>query len=319
MLLIYIDLPDYPDDIHELNLSMFKDGGLTRGAFDYYLNRPSEWDGLSPLERQEKEREEAEELSHKIANAQLLRDFESAPIPCFHEPECQGKECIASAESRKEAEGKYQKTMALLVPKTALKQGSSRNVAPSKAPSTLTSKTAAAALSQANKPTATTVPPKAKKPLSTTTITAKTPSILAPRSKKPLTPAPTNPSTMRHASAIAASRTTIGHAAGRAASANMQKTVLSSNPNPNPDPKNINAAKKPLASKTTNTQIPDTTLAPAVYIKKYGVPSVGSEMWLRCKTAGCFDEEVGDEGLLGGADVGDWLREEAEREWRFEL
>jgi len=47
---------------------------------------------------------------------------------------------------------------------------------------------------------------------------------------------------------------------------------------------------------------------------------VGSEMWFRCKSVGCFDEDVGDDKLLGGsAAIEDLIREDAEREFSFAL
>jgi len=47
---------------------------------------------------------------------------------------------------------------------------------------------------------------------------------------------------------------------------------------------------------------------------------VGSEMWFRCKSVGCFDEDVRDDKLLGGsAAIEDPIREDAEREFSFAL
>lgn len=43
-------------------------------------------------------------------------------------------------------------------------------------------------------------------------------------------------------------------------------------------------------------------------------------MWFRCKSVGCFDEDTGDDGLLGdSATIEELIREDAEREFRFEL
>ncbi len=68
----------------------------------------------------------------------------------------------------------------------------------------------------------------------------------------------------------------------------------------------------------------DPTLAPAVYIERYGVPIIGSAMWIRCKKAGCFDEPEHDEeeqlGNLKGANaLEEFFREEAEREFTLDL
>ncbi|KAL9105213.1 MAG: hypothetical protein Q9187_008763, partial [Circinaria calcarea] len=94
--------------------------------------------------------------------------------------------------------------------------------------------------------------------------------------------------------------TTMGYSKGRAASANLRKTIL------------------PSKADKSAPEVPDPTLAPAVYIQRFGIPPFGSEMWTRCQASGCFDEdedEEWEERWRGGA--GDLLREEAERD--FEL
>ena len=71
---------------------------------------------------------------------------------------------------------------------------------------------------------------------------------------------------------------------------------------------------------------PDTTLPPAAYIARYGVPRVGTEMWMLCRRLGCFEgEEQGeseeveigerDGDGLGGVELVDVGREEAEEEF----
>lgn len=81
-------------------------------------------------------------------------------------------------------------------------------------------------------------------------------------SKKPR--APTNPSSMRPTAAVAGSRTTVGYTKGRNVSSKLQGK----------------SAKEPSKG----------ILSPEVYLQLYGPPPFGSEMWIRCKTAGCFDE-----------------------------
>ena len=92
----------------------------------------------------------------------------------------------------------------------------------------------------------------------------------------------------------------MGYSKGRAASATLRKTIL------------------PPKTTTPIPEVPDITLAPAVYIQRYGVPELGSEMWSRCKASGCFDEEAEEdweqEWRSGAANL---LREEAEAD--FEL
>ncbi|KAJ5558733.1 hypothetical protein N7461_002705 [Penicillium sp. DV-2018c] len=77
---------------------------------------------------------------------------------------------------------------------------------------------------------------------------------------------PSNPSSMRHTAASAGSRTTLGYSKGRSVSSTLRE-------------KNAQA-QKPLSSEV---------LSPETYMQLYGPPPLDSEMWIRCKTAGCFD------------------------------
>ena len=72
--------------------------------------------------------------------------------------------------------------------------------------------------------------------------------------------------------------------------------------------------------------VPNYDLAPALFIQLYGTPKPGSQKWLECKLAGCFDEDKQD----GSDDLGDavkvedealakYFREEAEKEFVLEL
>lgn len=81
------------------------------------------------------------------------------------------------------------------------------------------------------------------------------------------TRAPTNPSSMRHTAATANSKTTVGYSKGRNVSSKLQGKTSSEEP-----------AKKTIHS-------------PETYMQLYGPPPFGSEMWMRCKAAGCFDED----------------------------
>ena len=88
------------------------------------------------------------------------------------------------------------------------------------------------------------------------------PSILG--SRKP-TPPTTNPSSMRHTAAVVNSKSTIGYSAGRKIASKMRVVTT-----------------KPAT---------DDFLSPQKYIELYGEPAFGTDMWLRCKAAGCFDTE----------------------------
>ncbi|KAL1968513.1 hypothetical protein VTN77DRAFT_1723 [Rasamsonia byssochlamydoides] len=127
--------------------------------------------------------------------------------------------------------------------------------------STIKSREAAAALSQSSASRLNTVKS------STTSQSRKASSLIASRKK---TPTPTNASSMRHAAATARSRTTLGYARGRSVSSRLQG-------------KTTKAKEDKPASKSI--------LAPEKYIELYGPPPVGSEMWTRCKEAGCLVNE----------------------------
>lgn len=258
----------------------------------YFMNKPDE-EGLSRVQREEIKRQQDDDLAEKKANATLIRDVESVSFPCVHYPECAGDECRASLESKKAADEKYKKTIASLGPKRQPILVKKKPAPPPHGPSTLRSRTAAAALSHPDQPIRNHL-----KPLLTNATTRKTPFILSRRKQN--TPPPINPSPMRHAAAAQVSKTTMGYSAGRA----LRKAIL---PAPHTN------TTKPAVNET-----PDPTLAPAIYIQRYGIPRLGSEMWLRCQISGCFDEDKeGDDELGGGDGVDDLAREEAERDFVF--
>ena len=290
------DMPDLPDDHVELDFSMFENGGLMKGALAYYMTRKGE-DGLSHVEREEKRQQKIWDRMDRISDAALQRDIDSEPIPCTHYPDCPGDLCKNTIQARKEAEDQYQKTVADIEAETAPVPKKS---APSSGPSTLKTKAATATVSQpkgsalALKPNSKPGIPSARSHLNCNLV-----------SRHQKTALPTNPSPMRHTAATAASKTTMGYSKGRAASATLRKTVLPSEP-----------------TKTDENVVPDTELAPADYIQRYGVPKFGSEMWIRCKRSGCFDEDEGPslEEVFGGDKAGGldaYLREEAEQDFQL--
>jgi hypothetical protein len=289
--LIRLDLPDLPDDHYEVDLSVFENGGLMRGAMSYIATRKGD-DGFSHLEREELRRQKIWDRSDRKIEAQLLRDVHSMNVPCTHYPECPGELCRDTMEARKTAEKQYQKTIAEIdaetVP-TTKKPGSLSG------PSTLKSKSAAGALSQtkaaasACRTNSKSIAPSAKSRLNKSLVSG-------PKRAA----APTNPSTMRHTAAVATSKTTMGYAKGRSTSATLRSAVL------------------PMK----DSEVPDTSLPPAEYIIRYGVPRLGSEMWLTCNRAGCFDEDEGQslEELFAGDhpySLDALMREEAEQDFQL--
>jgi hypothetical protein len=80
---------------------------------------------------------------------------------------------------------------------------------------------------------------------------------------------PSNPSSVRHAAATANSKTTLGYSKGR----------------------NVSSRLHGKTSATPERLVSKSVLSPDTYIELYGMPPLGSEMWYRCKAAGCFDSE----------------------------
>lgn len=303
-------MPDYPDDMpHDLDFSMFKNGGTTRNFLQHFATRVGD-DGLSHIEREAKQRQKDAEVADKKADALLLREFESMHMPCIHNPECIDMECTINLDNRKAAEEKYQATLAALStspPKPKIPAPVQKPVQLRAPPATLTSKSAVAALSISkpapvpNKKSTTT------KSSSSIPFSSKPSTSILSRKKQNPAPKPSNPSPMHHAALAAASKTTIGRSKGRVTSAALKKATL---------------LPADESKKQQQQQQRDHTLAPQVYIDRYGVPVEGSEMWIRCKTAGCFDElesssEREEEGRSRITALEDLFRQEAERD--FEL
>ncbi|KAI4167541.1 MAG: hypothetical protein LQ343_007139 [Gyalolechia ehrenbergii] len=290
------DLPDHPDDdLPELDFSVLQGSKPLAGWFEYLANKPDA-EGLSYRQRKEIEERETNEYLDKKGEAESLLAADSAPLSCLCDIECWGDECKQSIARRKEAQKTYKKTMAALESKYLSKA----KVPERKGPNHTTSKAAATALSNPKRSTTNrsrTIKPSAP---------AKKPASVLPQGKK--MPAPTKSSEMRHAAATVASKTTIGYSRGRVASTGIRESVL------------------PGKEKQHVAIVPNYSLAPALFIEKYGVPRYGSEKWLECRLAGCFDEEKKDPD----ADLGDtvsaendalakYFQEEAEKEFVLEF
>lgn len=272
---------------------MFDNGVIQPGFLHHFVTRVGA-DGLTFYERKEKEQQKVDDRADRMNEAIILRDLESLPLSCVHRQECHGEECSESIANKEAAELKYQKTIAALSTHRKNAKPILKKSDQAKAPSTFTSKSAAAALSQRSEAPS----PLKTKPTTKISLPFKTPSILS-RPKK--APQPTNPSPMRHTAASALSKTTIGHSKGRTTSAALRKPALSAK-NPN------KAAERP-----------DPTLAPATYIERYGVPHIGSDQWIRCNRAGCFNEEneMDDIGAGSTKALDELLREEAEKDFQL--
>nr|KMM69656.1 hypothetical protein CPAG_05970 [Coccidioides posadasii RMSCC 3488] len=135
--------------------------------------------------------------------------------------------------------------------------------------STLQSRSAAKALSRLPRPVAhpKTRPAPTARPRVITGLTSKRKSTV-----------PSNPSSMKHTAAVVTSRTTLGYAKGRGVSSALR-----------------GRASKEEVKKVSSTK---SIISPDKYMELYGPPPFGTEMWLRCKTAGLFDTEDVDQAIL---------------------
>ena len=261
-------------------------------------------EGLTYVERKAMEEKTLYEWLDKKQMADNQLAIDSRPVSCLCDPECWEGECKQSIAQRKKAQETYKRIIAVI---GANPPGSEKEPIKAKGPTMGTSKAAAAALSHPKRSVLNTKPP------SNPTVQTKRSTPLFPRGKK--TPLPTNPSTMRHNAAVAASKTTMGYSKGRATSATMRKTILPGKEN-----------EAPEATRNYG-------LAPADFIKRYGVPPYGSEKWVECKMAGCFDaddedrvkavqkeeEDLGESIKANDDAIADYCREEAEKDFVLEF
>ena len=211
-------------------------------------------DGLTWIERQDKEKEEREDRAIRRLEAEGMRDFEGMAVECHHDPECPGELCKTTIKNRKIAKDKYEKTIASInaetAPAAAKVKGEDDPLPVPPLP--LISSLARPKVSKATS-TATSKPanPSAKARLNTT---------LASRPKK--TPDLPKPPPMRHNAAVAASRTTVGYSQGRKTSTDLQK--LSQNVKP--------------ATGSLSRKAPTTSLAPKTQVPRPVVPTISSKL-----------------------------------------
>jgi CCR4-NOT transcriptional regulation complex NOT5 subunit len=172
-----------------------------------------------------------------------------------------------------------------------LENGSRNQTKQAKSVSTIKSRDAATALSQAGTSARTHSKLSVKTPASLKQKTGS--SLIMPKKK---VSAPTNPSAMRHAAAAAGSRTTLGYSKGRSVSSTLQCKT---------------------AKKVPEQPAPNSILSPEKYMQLYGPPPLGSDMWIRCKRAGYFDDD-GDKAAVENEEVL-LIYEEDEESRNFQL
>jgi hypothetical protein len=195
------DLPyeseDFPDGC--INYDVLKKGNLMRGIYNKYYNDLDE-NGMS---RQDRENEEAYQKSAAKADEQIRKmmeeDWTVGDVP---ETFRHLRKKQSQPKGKPDATSQLKKIPAL----------------PNRGPATIAARNAASALSV--------VPKSAPEPPKATKSTPK-PSFLSRAKPTPTPTIPSNASTMRHAAATAASRSTIGYTKGRSAFSQVQKTERS--------------------------------------------------------------------------------------------
>ena len=228
----------------------------------YLANRKGP-DGLSQVEREERQLASKNALDIKRLEAKMQLDADSSPLECIHSPECPGVLCKSTLQARKQAQQEYERTIAILDAEAAPKKSCKRM---GKAPPT----TASNKISTLAQPKTAKVKDPVKKPFSAP-VSAKPRLTTSLAAKKPALPHPhVPPSSMRHRAAIANSKTTLGHSQGRAVSASL-KAQLS--------PVGKKEGFVPFEER-------DTSLTAAAYWQRYGMPPLGSEMWMECWRCG---------------------------------
>lgn len=263
----FIELPDDPDDIvYDTTFPQFKPQNMALGWEKVYFHGEVGEDGLTQRERKFKEESIAYD---KLVDEMIQKEVENIRIhEDSDEPGWEVQQQRRDEQSAKE---------------NAKKKMHARSV------STIKSRDAAAALSRLSRPASRSNTVRS----SAAPQPSKASSLIAPKKKK--TPAPTNPSSMRHAAATASSRTTLGYSKGRSVSSALQG-------------KTTKAKEDKSASKSI--------LSPEKYMQLYGPPPPGSDMWTRCKEAGLLDEE---DNTDDNAEVDLPIYEEDEETRNFQL
>lgn len=208
-------LPDHPDDFNAANFdhSLLEPSNLMKGIWREIANE-RDAEGLTRAQRLQKENDERAEVENE---AKIRKAMETDPLTKALYEEINGP-----PQAKRSAAPSPEETVAKanahgLKPK----EPRIRKPLSTKGPATLTSKSAAAALSR---PQPRGPIPSFAAPTASATQRANAPLSTAhtPLSRK--TPTPTMPS-YRHAAATAASRSTLGYSKGRAVSASARPPI----------------------------------------------------------------------------------------------
>ena len=338
-----IPLPDYPDDAHLLDFSPISAEQMHAEIARSVVELRDD-DGLTRDEREELQMKREVDYTIAVSELQAEHRRKGLEIPCIHIEDCEGI-CSVNGDKLDKADEWFRLEKEKLdeeykdVVKRQQKFRQKRNGHQEdqakftrkneSGPLSLTSKTAASALAQ--KPSSVSSSENATK--ASATSQPSLPSYMLPtRAKQQAMTASlsTTANIARHNTAHAASRTTIGYAKGRSASAALRGSVLPST-STSTTSTSATTKKMPLSNKTNTTRAPiksssnastsdkkstitkaparksdypsqnpiylpngekaDQSLPPSIYLQRYGKPPVGSKMWMRCLESGAFDEE----------------------------
>jgi hypothetical protein len=233
--------------------------------------------GEDGLTQRERKFKEDSIAYDKLVDEMIQKQVENMELLGINVREHPDEPCLEEIRMRQEEEN--------------LENGSRNQTKHARSVSTTKSRHAAAALSQSGTSNRTYSKPSAKTPASLKQKTGS--SLIVPKKKAPV---PTNPSTMRHAAAAAGSRTTLGYSKGRSVSSTLQYKT---------------------AKIVPEQPAPNSILSPDKYMQLYGPPPFGSDMWIRCKRAGYFDDD-GDKTDLENEEVL-LIYEEDEESRNFQL
>lgn len=256
---------------------MFEGANLTRGMWSTYFD-PVDEHGISRLERQEAEDDARYERMVDEMTRKAIEDLDlvSLDVSQYTGMESRQKREREAKPKKAGLAGKASKVLS----KTPTAQGLS----------TIASKDAAAALSYSSRPPTSASTRGFAAPTASTK--ARAPSALVNRKTRP-TPTPSNPSTMHHAAATAASRTTLGYSQGRAVSSTVRKPASAIS---DAKPKRSVTSPGAARSRAASSQAGGVQPARGAVIGMRQEPDV--EDWLRMRGARVEGDEEGADDFV---------------------
>lgn len=261
------DIPYESDIIPKgaLTFEAFKPENILRGYYDHYYN-PVDEDGVSLRER---EVEDQRQRDFKKLDEQVKKDMDEFDWSIGDVPETKTLKQKKSVSAVSESSQATVKAIKKPVMREATKQ-----------PPTIVARKAASALALSSRPATATA---ARKPM------APPPARNGPNCLLPLKrtrPAVTRESSTERATAVAASRSTLGYSKGRSFSSAIQGSKPATRP-----PRTL------TRSVSTASTASDSTITPARFAH---IQAKGDEPLRRLEFLSIFDGDDEDDGNLGG-------------------